>query len=118
MAGKTGWVKVGGTSYTLREWRLEMSAAEVDVSNFTSSGYAEWLAGLLSSRLTARGPLDANNQWTVTSTYTLNLGLGGNYYTTATAVLTRVSAGTAVDQAATVDLEFRVNGNFTSTFST
>jgi hypothetical protein len=125
ISGKTGWLKSTSgnttTNYTMREWRMEINAAQADVSNFTSGGFAEFITGLVSGRVTARGPLDLNTQLTTGNTYTLNLGLGTsgntNCYTTMTAVLTRVAPSTAVDQAGQVDIEFQTSGSFNTTFS-
>lgn len=117
LAGKTGWLKSGNTSYSMREWRLEMSASQVDVTNFTSGGFSEFLVGFITGSLTTRGPMDAANQFTVGNAYTVNVGMGNNYYTTFSGLLMRVSASTAVDQAGMVDLEFKTNGSFNTTFA-
>lgn len=117
LAGKTGWLLTGSTNTTMREWRLEMEAAEADISNFLSGGYAEFLTGLISSRITASGPLDAAAQVAIGSSYAMNLGAGNNYFITFNAVLTRITPSTAVDQAAKLDLSFRTNGVFNSTFA-
>lgn len=117
LSGKTGQLALANANTTMREWRLEMEAAEADISNFTSAGFAEFLTGLISSRITCSGPMDAAAQVAIGSSYAMTLGAGNNYVITFNAVLTRVTPSTAVDQAAKLDLSFRTNGVFNTTFA-
>jgi hypothetical protein len=117
MAGKSGWFRSSNTSYPFRTWRLKLSASPIDVTNFTSGGFSEFMAGFITGECTASGFLDSGLQLTVGNTYTVSLGAGGGYSVTFTGVLLDLTASTDVSKAAEVEVMMRTNGEFTPTFA-
>ena len=59
LSGKSGSVTVANASWKLREWSLDMRTDASDVTNFSSSGYRENIAGLTGGSLSMSGPYDS-----------------------------------------------------------
>lgn len=120
MSGKSGWLRLSNNAnITARSWALSLNAARVDVTNFTSGGFSESLAGFASGTVSAQGPLDSALQLTVGDTLTnMSLGIGNNYFVTFSGVLTKVDVSTAVDKAGEFNFELATNGVFNTTFAT
>jgi hypothetical protein len=117
MAGKSGWFRSSGTDYPFRTWRLKLSASPIDVTNFTSNGFSQFMAGFITGECTASGFLDSGLQLTVGNTYTVSLGAGAGYSVTFTGVLLDLTASTDVSKAAEVEVMLRTNGEFEPGFA-
>ena len=55
-AGKLASIIIGGVTYPMENWSLDDSAEEVDVTNFTSLGFKQTIAGIGNASFTASGP--------------------------------------------------------------
>lgn len=117
MAGKSGWFRKDGTDYPFKAWRLKLSASPIDVTNFTSGGYSEFMAGFITGEVTASGFLDSALQLTIGQSVTCSLGAGSGYSVSFTGILLDLTASTEVSKAAEVEIMMRTNGEFTPSFA-
>lgn len=61
LSGKSGSIALGGTNYDFGKWELEFDGDDPEVTNFSSGGCYENLAGIDKSTITADGPYNAGN---------------------------------------------------------
>lgn len=118
LAGKTGWFKIAGVGYPFKSWTLRLSCTKIDITNFLSGGFSEWIAGFASGTVQAAGVLVQGLQLAIGSFLeNVSLGCGGGLATTFSGVVLDLSVTTAVDKAAEVNLELGTNGVFSPTFA-
>ena len=120
LAGKSGWLKISGTAYPFREWNLRMTATRIDITNFLSGGYSEFIAGFASGTVRARGFLVRTLQLALGQVFTagsVSLGCGGGLAVTFGGTLMDLSASTAVDKATELEIEIVTNGYFDTVFA-
>lgn len=113
-AGKLGSVSIGGSTQPLTDWQMEVQSEPIDVTNFSSSGYAESEAGILSANITCSGPYDGTSGATVGSTGAFVLkydAVGAGF--TVTARVTNVSVSQNVRGVAQVNITAQSSGSFT-----
>ena len=115
LAGKSADVVIGVTSYKFKDWRASMKGDIIDVSNFSSGGYRENIAGLVGATITLKGHLDSTAMaFTVTTSYTLLLKSSAGVTLTVTARLETIDHGAPVEGAVEVTLTFQSTGAFTA----
>lgn len=122
LAGQGGSLKKNGTPYPFKSWRLKLSCAALDVTNFLSEGFSEIMAGIKSGELTAQGLLVPELQLTLGERTTFSLGAGTDvngiaYGITFTGVVLDITPSTAVDKPAEIEVMLRTSGSFTLEFA-
>ena len=123
LAGKNGWLKIGGVGYPFRSWSLALQCNKVDTTSFNSAGFSEWIPGFTQGTVRAQGFLDPALQLTPgTQSLTVSLGIGTSaaavaYACTFTGVVLSVTGSTKVDGAGEIEVEIGTNGPFTTTFA-
>lgn len=122
LAGKGGYLRLDGSGFPFKSWRMRFSAVVIDVSTFLSAGFAEIITGLKSAEITAEGLLVPALQVAVGTSYTLALGAGTDsngisYGVSMTAVCVEVTGSTDVTKSADISAQFRSSGVFTPTFA-
>lgn len=60
-SGKYGAVSVNGVVQPLTDWSLDIKTDSLDITNFTSEGWNETLAGIFSADISASGPYDGTS---------------------------------------------------------
>ena len=112
-AGKNGSVSIGGTTQPLTSWSMEVQSEPIDVTNFSSSGFAESEAGITSANITCSGPYDGSSGATVgaTAAFVLKYEQVGAGFT-VTARVTNVSINDEVRGVAQVNITAQSTGSF------
>lgn len=59
-AGKSGSVSISATARPYDTWEIDATSEIVDVTNFTSSGYSENVAGVFQINVSFSGPYDGS----------------------------------------------------------
>lgn len=103
-AGKNASITIGAVAYPMDTWTLDDTCEEVDVTNFTSGGARQVIAGITAGSMSASGPYTgiaptAGN----TGTIVFDVG-GGGGTATRTILLTSVKKNTAVKDKATLEI--------------
>jgi hypothetical protein len=93
---------------------MEVASEPIDVTNFSSSGYAESEAGILSANITCSGPYDGSSGATVGNavTFILKYDTAGAGFTVSGRV-TNVSVTQNVRGVAQVNITAQSTGSFT-----
>lgn len=115
-AGKSGSASVGGSTQPLTDWSMEVNSEPVDVTNFSSSGYAESEAGITSANITCSGPYDGTSGATVGGAIAFVLKyepVGAGF--TVTGRVTNVTVSTNVRGVAMVNITTQSTGTFSVT---
>lgn len=119
-AGRGGSLRVGTTTVAeIKSWSLEISADNIDVTNFGSAGWKEYVQGLKEWS----GSAEANWDMTDTAgqkalqdallggtTATLNLHIDSTRRYSGTVLIKSVSVEVAADDIAKVTFEFDGTG--------
>ena len=116
--GKTGSVTIGANAQPLTDWSLDGKVEPIEVTNFTSGGYQESVAGIASIDITASGPYDggAGAQPGDSASFVLAAGSGaGAPSFTVTARVTSVKIDTNVKGVAMVSITAQSTGSFSVT---
>lgn len=114
LAGKGGSVTVGTATWKLREWSLDMKTDASDVTNFSSSGYRENIAGLTGASLSASGPFDSTAMaLTAGTSYSFTLAVSNTVNFSVSARVTNIRVTTNVDRAVEVSISAESTGSFT-----
>lgn len=115
LSGKGGSVTVGTASWKLREWSLDMRTDASDVTNFSSSGYRENIAGLTGGSLSCSGPFDSTAMALTSGTsYSFTLGASNTVNFAVTARVTNIRISTTIERAVEVSITAETNGSFTA----
>ncbi len=115
LAGMSGSVTVGTATWKLREWSLDMRTDASDVTNFSSSGYRENIAGLTGGSISASGPFDSTAMALTSGTsYSFVLGASATINFTVTARVTSIRVSTTVERAVEVNISAETTGSFTA----
>lgn len=123
--GKYGFLTVGGASFPMEEWSLEVEIEEVEVSNFNSGGVKSLLGGLIGGSFSASGPyagaipglgdLDsisvqaANLGNGAIGSFTFGVGPGKSF--TYPVLITNASVSQNVKEKATVEISGSLTNN-------
>jgi hypothetical protein len=115
LSGKSGSVTVANASWKLREWSLDMRTDASDVTNFSSSGYRENIAGLTGGSLSMSGPYDsASMALTSGTSYSITLAASNTINFAVTARITNIRVSTSVERAVEVSVSAETTGSFTA----
>lgn len=115
LAGKSGYVALGNTNYAFSMWTADFNTDAVDVTNFSSSGYHENIAGLTGAKITARGPFNSTAMAVTSGTsYAFTLGASGSVTYAVTARVTAIKLTTDVTKAVEVEISAESTGTFTA----
>ena len=115
-AGKSGSVSIGASTQPLTDWSLEVASEPIDVTNFSSSGFAENEAGITSANITCSGPYDGSSGATIGATAAFVLKyepVGAGF--TVTGRVTNVTVSTNVRGVAQVNITAQSTGSFSVT---
>lgn len=117
ISGKNGSVMIGTHEVAeIKSWSLDIGGEELDITDFSSAGYKEFIRGLTEWSGSFEGNLDmtdTNGQYALDakildgSSVTLKLYTNGTNYYTGTAFITGESPSVAVDGLAEVSFNFR-----------
>lgn len=112
-SGKSGSVSVGGSTQPLTDWSLETSNEPIDVTNFSSSGFAESEAGITSANITCSGPYDGTSGATLgaSGSFVLKYDTAGAGFT-VTARVTNITVSVNVRGVAQVNITAQSTGSF------
>lgn len=120
--GKTGHIRIGtsGGSFTVKpltDWSLDIKVDEIDVTNFTSSGWKEVQSGIFSCDITASGPYDTNNVGVTQGSatiFSLDLDAGGAFGAfTGSGLVTNIKIDNSVKDVAKITYTATSNGPWT-----
>jgi hypothetical protein len=115
LAGKSGGITIGGATWKLSEWAVDMQSEAVDVTNFESAGYVENIAGLTKATITAKGKFDSTLMGATAGTsYAFSLEASGSLAYAVTARITSIKLVTEVSKAVEVEVTAESNGSFTA----
>lgn len=93
--GKNASITIGGITYPGDSWGLDDETEEVDVTNFTSGGIQELIAGIDKGTIQVTGVYKGSIP-TKGATATFVLGIGGGLTATKLALITKVRTFTDV----------------------
>ena len=102
-AGKFATLTIGGVAYPMDSWSLDQTMEEVAVTNVTSGGGRQVIAGIAGGSMSASGPYSGASP-TVGATGTVIFDVGGGSTASKTILLTSVKTATAVKDKATLDV--------------
>ncbi len=115
LAGKTGFVTIGSTSYSFAKWKSALKTALVKVTNFTTAGYQLLVAAITSATLTVEGPYNEGNMaFTAGVSYTWVLGFTTMVSLTISAFIEQISVDNDVEGAPRVEITAQSSGSFTA----
>lgn len=111
-AGKSGSVTIGGTAKPLAEWTVEIDGDPIDYTNFTSSGWRQFVCGLKKATIKASGPYNgvatgaaASDASGGTATFLLDPGSSAPTFTFTSALMTKHTIRQTVEGVAMIDYE-------------
>ena len=114
LAGKAGSIQLAGTDYAFASWTADFKVEASDVTNFTSSGFKENIAGLGSATISARGAFNsAAMAVTAGNSYVFTLKASSTVSYSVTARVTSIKITTDVTKPVDVDISAESNGVFT-----
>lgn len=107
LSGKNGAISVAGVSKPLTSWSIDVKTENIDVTNFSSSGWQELLSGILSVDISAEGPYNGSSGVTqgTAATFILATGTTGAFSGPSfevNAVITSVKVNTSVKDVAKI----------------
>lgn len=102
-AGKNASITIQGISYPMDTWDLSDDTEEVDVTNFTSGGIRELIAGIYTGSMSTSGPYNGTAPTTGT-TGTIIFNVGGGVTASRKIFLNSVKTNTAVKDKATLSI--------------
>jgi len=114
LAGKTGSVTIGATTFSFGKWEVEVHSKMVPVPNFNGAGAEQYVAGLYGGKLTVSGPYDMGNMpFTVGTQYTWSLALNASVVLSLPAIVDSIKPSVDVEGAAMITITAQSNGTFT-----
>src|SRR6185312_16571778 len=97
LAGKSGYAALGNSNFAFSSWTADVQVDVLDITNFTSGGFKENIAGLAGAKITARGPYNSGAMAiTAGSTYAMVLGMSASVTFNTTARIETISVTTDV----------------------
>ena len=115
LAGKSGIITIGAATWKLSDWTIDMQTDALDVTNFSSGGAKENIAGLLSGKISASGAYDsASMALTSGTSYAFVLSMVSGTAITVTARVTNIQIKTDVKDAVRVSITAESTATFTA----
>lgn len=114
-SGSTGFVKLGSTAYAFGKWKIAMKSGTPNVTNFTSAGYRQLVAGIIQGTLTCSGPYNSGSMpLAMNTSYVWHLGMDTGIELSVTATLTGLEVDNDVEDAPRINITAEISGSFTS----
>lgn len=125
-SGKQGFLTVGGVSYPMEEWSLDIEIEEVEVTNFQSGGFKSLLNGIAGGTFSATGPYNGTQPFPFTAagavaqnggsssngiTATFTFGIAPGLSVTHFVIITAASVKQNVKEKATIEISGSLTGN-------
>lgn len=120
VAGKTGWFLHNSVNYTAKTWSITLEGNPVEVSNFTSAGWKQFIGGLAGGRISVEGVYNNGDTQLVQNDTLTNaqLGIGGGYkMTILSAIVSSARYSTDVTGAGMFALEILTTGAINTSFT-
>lgn len=114
-AGKNSSVTISASARPMDTWSLDLKCDPVDVTNFTSSGYQENVAGVFSADVSFGGPFDGTEGISQGDSVAVTLGVHASLSYAVTVRLSSVKISTDVKGVARIDATGTSNGSFSIT---
>lgn len=116
VAGVLAAFKVGAESFAMDKWEAMYQANMVDVTNFTSEGFQNIVAGKVKGTVTVSGPYDSSgvDAWAVGDPYDVICSWNGTINLTLTGLLKSIKSTQDIDGAGRKELVFESDGVFTA----
>ncbi len=117
LAGKTGFVTIGGVQMTFGKWSSNISSDLVKTHNFTGGGFKSWIGGLTGAtfKLTMNAYDAGNVGLTVGNSYAFVFGYTTLITLAVTAVVKELAPSVDVEGAQTLEVTVESTGTFTPT---
>jgi hypothetical protein len=123
-AGKSSAVLVGTVSQSLKSWTWTVDSKMLEVSNFNSAGYRQYIAGLLGSTVDLSGDYDigpvssgGNLALTVGNSYTFTLEANSGLTWVVTGLVANATPKAEVDGTVSISIKVQVTGTFPPTMT-
>lgn len=118
LSGKGGSIALGGTNYPMSKWDMEVDGEDPEVTNFSSGGQYEDLAGIDKALINAEGPYDSGNMpMTRGTVYTLTLRMSNAVTASVPGRLKKFKLVTDTKDAVRIQTTFQQTGPFTAALS-
>lgn len=118
-SGKVNWgTVVSDVGYDLNAWKLDYTAEALDTTDFSTSGWRAFIAGLKAWSGSVEAFCDDTKQLTIAdvgSSATIQLYNNDSHYYSGTAICTGVHPSVSVDGVQTQTLDFQGTGALTYT---
>ncbi len=115
LSGKVGFVSIDGAGYSFSKWKFAMKTNLPKVTNFTSSGYQNLVAGITSGTITIQGPYNGGNMaLTCGSSHTFTLGFTSTLSLVAVAFVESIEPDEDVDGNPVINVVAQTDGTFTA----
>jgi len=115
--GKVDWsTVVSDVGYDINAWKLDFTAESLDSTDFSTSGWRTFIAGLKQWGGSLDAFIDGTNQLTIAdvgSSATIKLYNDTNHYYKGTALCTGVHPSVGVEGIQTQSLDFQGTGALT-----
>lgn len=112
--GKSGAVTIGSVTAILKEWTIDQSTENVDITSFSSSGYGESVPGIERWTMSASGFVNGTThpvKPTAAATCTFS---DGNNTWVGSVIITSMNIGNSLGDAVTVSFSGTGTGTFSS----
>ena len=124
-SGKQGSLQVGGVSYPMEEWSLDIEIEEVEVTNFQSGGFKSLINGIAGGTFSATGPYNGLQPFLFTAagavtqtggttsngvTGTFTFGIAPGLSVTHYVIITASSIKQNVKEKATIEISGSLTG--------
>lgn len=118
VSGKEGSVAVGGVDYAFGKWSLDIDGDLPDVTNFTSGGCDENVAGIDGATVSLEGPFKPGFMPLARGTvYVFTLRVSATATFSISARVKTISPSTDVKDAARIKVTAKSTGVFTPSIS-
>jgi hypothetical protein len=115
VSGLTGSVKIGATSFSFDRWKLTIKTVLVEVTNFTSGGFQQFVTAITGATLTVSGPYNTGNMAFVCGVaYIWILGFTALIALTVTAIIETLEPDVDAKGRASVSITAQSHGAFTA----
>lgn len=119
VAGISGSVKIGATSYAFGKWSLAMKANVMPVNNFTGGGYQQVVGGVVSADLTLSSLTydQGNMPFAVGTLYTFILGYNLTTSVTVQIMIESIEPEVDYDGLEAIKISGKSNGAFSASIT-
>ena len=115
--GKVDWgTVISDAGYNINAWKLDFTADALETTDFSTTGWRSFVAGLRQWAGSVEAYVDGTNQMTiadVSSSASIYLHNDTNHYFTGTAICTGVHPSVGVEGIQTQTIDFQGTGTLT-----